>query len=80
MFVIELSFDLCLFFFDNVFCFPNGFANKHATIPNVNLVIQPSLDKILKAEVFVHSDGQLRADHLIFGYNLFRPVFKRRSV
>ena len=32
IFVIELSFDLCLFFFDNVFCFPNGFANKHTTI------------------------------------------------
>ena len=33
--------------------------------PNFNLVNQPSLDKILKAEVFVHTDGQLRAAHLI---------------
>ena len=29
---------------------------------------QPSLDKILKAEVFVHTDGQLRAAHLILDY------------
>ena len=26
------------------------------------------MDKILKAKVFVHSDGQLRATHLILGY------------
>ena len=57
MFVIELSFDLCHFFVNGVFCFPNGFTNKHAAIPNFNLVNQPSLDKILKAEMFVHSDG-----------------------
>ena len=53
---------LLLFFF-----LPNGFA-KHAAIPNFNLVNQSSLDKILKDEVFVHSDGQLRAAHLILGY------------
>ena len=39
------------------FFFPYGFANKNAAVPNFNLVNQPSLDKILKAEVFVHSDG-----------------------
>ena len=37
-------------------------------MPNFNLINQKSLDKILKAEVFVHSDGQLRAAHLILGY------------
>ena len=37
-------------------------------MPNFNLVNQPNLDKILKAEVFVHSEGQLRAAHLILGY------------
>ena len=57
MFVIELSFDLCHFFVDDVFCFPNGFTNKHVVVPNFSLVNQPSLDKILKAEMFVHSDG-----------------------
>ena len=29
---------------------------------------QPSLDKILKAEVFVHTDGQLRAAYFILDY------------
>ena len=37
-------------------------------MPNFNLVSQPNLDKILKAEVFVHSDGQLKAAHLILDY------------
>ena len=37
-------------------------------MPNFNLVNQPNLDKILKAEVFVHSDGQLKAAHLILDY------------
>ena len=42
-------------------------------MPNFNLVNQLSLDKILKAEMFVHSDGQLRAAHLILGYT---PISK----
>ena len=42
-------------------------------MPNFNLVNQPSLDKILKAEVFVHNDGQLRVAHLILGYT---PISK----
>ena len=46
----------------------NSFADKHAAIPNFNLVNQPSLDKILKAEVFVHTEGQLKAAHLILDY------------
>ena len=37
-------------------------------MPNLNLVNQPSLDKILKAEVFVHIDDQLRAAYLILDY------------
>ena len=70
VFVIELSFDFCHFF-----CFPNGFADKHAAIPNFNLVNQPSLDKILKSKVFIHSDGQLRMAHLILRYNPFSSNF-----
>ena len=33
--------------------------------PNFSLVNQPSLDKILKVEVFVHTNGQLKAAYLI---------------
>ena len=64
------------FFVDNVFCFLNGFANKHAAVLNFNLVNHQSLDKILKAEVFVHNDGQLRAAHLILGYTLLSSSFQ----
>ena len=43
------------------------FANKYSAIPNLNLVNEPDLTKILKAEIFVHTDRQLRASHLIIG-------------
>ena len=59
MFVYEFSFDLCCFVLTMFLFFPNGFADKNAAAPNFSLVNQSSLDRILKAEVFVHSDGQL---------------------
>ena len=36
----------------------------------------PSLDKILKVEVFVHKDGQLRAAHLILDYTPISSSFQ----
>ena len=42
-------------------------------MPNFGLVNQQSLDKILKVEVFIHTDGQLRAAHLILDYT---PISK----
>lgn len=36
---------------------------------------QPSLDKILKAEVFIHSDNQLRVAHLILRYTLISKSY-----
>ena len=53
----------------------NGFVDKRVVIPNFSLVNQQSLDKILKAEVFVHRDGQLRAAHLILDYILISKTF-----
>ena len=52
VFVYEFSFNSRHFS-----VFPNGFADKNVVVPNFSLVNQLSLDKILKAEVFVHSDG-----------------------
>ena len=43
---------------------------------NFNLVNQPSLDKILKAEVFVHSDGQLKVAHVILGYTPISKIYQ----
>ena len=64
------------FCFYDVFCFPNGFVDKHTVVSNFNLVNQPSLDKILKAKVFVLNDGQLRAAHLILSYNPLSSSFQ----
>ena len=68
MFVHKASFDLHDFLLMMFFVSPDGFVDKNATTPNFNLVNQLSLDKILKAEVFVHKDGQLRVAHLILDY------------
>ena len=57
MFIYDFSFDSCYFLLTMFFVFPDGFADKNDVVPNFSLVNQPSLDKILKAEVFVHSDG-----------------------
>ena len=68
-----LSFLLCLcppFFLSNksFFCVPNDFADKHAAESNFSFVNKESIDNILRAEVFVHNNGQLRTAHLILGY------------
>ena len=51
----NLRYSLLMIFFFLVSL--NGFANKNTAIPNFNLMSQPSLDKILKAEVFIHTDS-----------------------
>ena len=76
MFVYEFPFDLRCFLLTMFFIFPNGFADKNVVVPNFSLVNQPSLDKILKAEVFIHSDGQLRAAHLILSYTPISKSFQ----
>ena len=54
----------------------HDFADKNAVVPNFNLVNQSSLDKILKAEVFVHSNSKLRAAHIILSYTLISKTFQ----
>ena len=45
-------------------------ADPRATMPSLRLVNKASLDRILRAEIYVNpSDGQLRAAHLILGYS-----------
>ena len=56
--------------------FVDDFADKHVAIPNFGLVNQLSLDEILKTEMFAHSDGQLRAVHLILGYTPISKIFQ----
>ena len=66
--VPEIFFNLHCSLLMIFFVFRNGFANKNATIPNFGLMNQASLDKILKAEVFIHTDSHLRVAHLILDY------------
>ena len=44
-------------------------------MPNFSLVNKENLDNILKAEIFIHSNGQLRAAHLILGYTPISKTF-----
>ena len=69
--MLAIEFFLVPFFFSF-----NGFADKRATVPNFNLVNQESLDKILKAKVFLHKDGQLRVAHLILNYTSISSSFQ----
>ena len=55
----------------------NGFADRRYTKPNLRLVNKASLDKVLKAEIYVNeADGQLRAAHLILGYTPLSFAFQ----
>ena len=60
---------------NNVFTF-DEFADKYFTIPNFSLINEPDLTKILKAEIFVHTDRQLRVTHFILGYNPISSSFQ----
>ena len=66
IFTCKLVLILSMLFSNSVFTF-GEFADKYSTIPNLNLVNKPDLVKILKAEIFVHTIGQLRATHLSSG-------------
>ena len=47
------------FLIGTALCLFDDFANRHAVVPNFDLVNKDILDKILKVKVFVNSDGQL---------------------
>ena len=54
--------------------------DPRATTPSLRLVNKASLDRVLQAEIYVNeSDGQLRATHLILGYNPISHSFQAPS-
>ena len=54
----------------------NGFTDRRYTKPNIKLVNKASLDRVLKAEIYVNeADDQLRAAHLILGYTPLSSAF-----
>ena len=55
----------------------NDFADRRFTKPKLNLVNKASLDRVLKAEIYVkEADSQLRAAHLILGYTPLSFAFQ----
>ena len=55
----------------------NDFTNRRSTKPKLSLVNKASLDKVLKAKIYVNeADGQLRAAHLILGYTPISFAFQ----
>ena len=59
---------------------PTDIADPSATTPSLRLVNKASLDRVLQAEIYVNeSDGQLRAAHLILGYNPISRAFQAPS-
>ena len=53
------------------FCFSDVFADKKHVALKPNLVNVTDLNKVLRSEVFVNEDRQLRAVHLILN---FKPL------
>ena len=49
-------------------------ANEYHTILAKHLVNFKDLNRILRSEIFLHKDGQLRVAHVILGY---KPSTKR---
>ena len=55
-------------------------ADPRATTLSLRLVNKVSLDKVRQAEIYVNElDGQLRAAHLILGYNPISRAFQAPS-
>ena len=55
-------------------------ADPRASTPSLHLVNKASLDRVLQAEIYVNlSGGQLRAAHLILGYNPISRAFQAPS-
>ena len=55
-------------------------ADPRATTPSLRLVNKASLDRVLRAKIYVNpSNGQLRTAHLILGYSPISRAFQAPS-
>ena len=52
------------------------FADKVHVAPRLNLVNVPALNYLLRSEIYVTEDGQLRAAHLVLGYQPLSRSFQ----
>ena len=59
---------------------PIDITDPRTTTPSLRLVNKVSLDRVLQAKIYVNvSDGQLKAAHLILGYNPISHAFQAPS-
>ena len=73
-------FHCCLLVLKLFLVVPTDIADPRATTPSLRLVNKANLDRVLQAEIYVNeSDGQLRAAHLILGYNPISRAFPAPS-
>ena len=54
----------------------NVFADKQHVGPKLNLVNVPAFNKLLRSDIFVSEDGQLRAVHLVFDFKPLSNAFQ----
>jgi len=52
------------------------FADKRHVAPRLSLVNVPTLNYLLRSEVFVSEDRQLRAAHLVLDYEPLSRIFQ----
>ena len=66
-----------MFFIDlTTISFSDVFANKDRVAPTINLTNVPTLNYLLRSEIFINEDGQLRAAHLILDYMSLSRIFQ----
>ena len=59
-----------------IIIFSDVFADKDHVSPKLNLVNVPGLNFLLRSEIFVSEDNQLRAAHLILGYEPLSRIYQ----
>ena len=64
------------FIFLTMFCSSVIFANKRQVTPKLNLTNIVALNYLLRSEIFVSKDRQLRAIHLIFDFEPISDIYQ----
>lgn len=68
--------DIFFFIYLTTISFSDVFVDKTHVAPRLNFVNVPGLNKLLRSEVFISEDRQLRAAHLILDYEPLSRVFQ----
>ena len=63
-------------FFIIIILFSDIFTDKEHVSPKLSLINIPGLNYLLRSEIFVSEDGQLRVAHLILDYKPISHIFQ----